>query len=237
MRARRTSHLLLMAILLLPTPLLAQLRFQEGRHFTTVPTPAISGTVPAGKIEVAEVFSYLCSHCFEAFPMAEKLKEGLPADAAFAFVHAALGHKDWQMMQRAHLTAQLLGIADRNHVRMFQAIWETGEFPFFDMKTGRPRATAPVIRDAARFYAKGGGVTEDEFVKKAASPEVEAAIARTEKLILGWQVGGTPTFVVAGRYRVDSSSVATVGELQSLINFLVGQERSRRQASAAPAKK
>jgi thiol:disulfide interchange protein DsbA len=141
------------------------------------------------------------------------------------------------MMQRAHLTAQLLGVADRNHERMFRGIWETGDFPFFDMTTGRPRATAPVIRDAARFYARGGGVTEEDFVKKAASPEVQAAIERTEKLIMGWQVGGTPTFVVAGRYRVDSSSVATVGELQSLINFLVGQERNRRQAGATATKK
>lgn len=229
MRERLLPRLLLTAVLLLPMPLLAQLRFQEGRHYNVVPVPQTSGTVPASKIEVAEVFSYLCGACYKAYPLAEELKASLPADATFTLVHATLGHQAWQLMQRTHLTAQQLGIADRNHVRMFQAIWETGEFPYFDPATGQPRKTPPVIRDAARFYASGGGVSEDEFAKKAAAPEIQAAMARNEELIKGWQVGGTPTFVVAGRYRIQSDSVATVAEMKSLLGYLIGLERNRRQ--------
>ena len=54
-----------MIALLLPLPAHAQLRWQEGQHFKVLPQPA-PVSVPAGKIEVTEVFSYGCIHCFRA---------------------------------------------------------------------------------------------------------------------------------------------------------------------------
>lgn len=233
MTERLLPRLLLAAVLLVPASAMAQLRFQEGRHYTVVTTPQASGHAPAGKIEVTEVFSYLCGSCYQTLPIAEELEAALPADAAMVYVHGALGHADWRLMQQGHVTARLLGIADRNHARMFTAIWETGEFPQFDLAAGKPRKPAPVLRDVARFYAKGGGVTEADFLKKASSPEVQAAAARTEALIRAWQVGGTPTFVVAGRYRIENDGIATTQELKALVNFLVGRERSRLRADAA----
>lgn len=228
MPKRQFVRLLMCALLLAPMPLLAQLRFQEGRHYNLVEKPQTSGTVPAGKIEVAEIFSYICNHCYEWRRTVEALKTQLPADAALALVHAGF-NQGWPLFQRAHLTAQQLGVADRNHERMFVSIWETVEFPFFDRATGRPRNPAPTIADAARFYAKGGGVTEADFLKKAASKEVDEAVARSEALILAWKIGGTPSFVVAGRYRIELDALRNAGELPALVNYLVGLERSRLQ--------
>jgi thiol:disulfide interchange protein DsbA len=230
MHKRLFVRLLLGLLLVAPTPLLAQLRFQQGRHYQLIEKPGASGTVPAGRIEVAEVFSYLCSHCYEWRKTVEGLKAQLPADAAFAFVHAGF-NKDWPLLQRAHLTAQKLGIADRNHERMFSAIWETLEFPYFDRATGRPRSPPPTLADAARFYAKGGGVSEAAFLKEAGSEAIDEAVERTDKLVAAWQVGGTPTFVVAGRYRIENEAIRSNAELAALISFLVGLERSRLQTA------
>ncbi|HUG72231.1 MAG TPA: thiol:disulfide interchange protein DsbA/DsbL [Steroidobacteraceae bacterium] len=236
MYARLLPRLLMVAVLLAPMPLLAaQVRFQEGRHYTVVPTPQTSGTVPAGRIEVAEVFSYVCNGCNQARGLVEQIKAGLPADAALAYVHAGF-NQGWELFQRAHLTAQQLGIAERDHQRMFTAIWETAEFPYFDRTTGQRRQPAPTMQDAARFYAKGGGVTEADFLKEAASARIDEAVKRGEALIKGWQVPATPTFVVAGRYLIKNDSVGTIAELRDLFSFLVGLERSRLQ-QAAPAKK
>jgi thiol:disulfide interchange protein DsbA len=235
MYARLLPRLLMVALLLAPTALLAQARFQEGRHYTVVPTPQTTGTVPAGRIEVAEVFSYVCGGCNQARQLVEQMKASLPPDAAFTYVHAGF-NQGWQVFQRAHLTAQQLGIADRDHQRMFAAIWETGEFPYFDRTTGQRRQPAPTMEDAARFYAKGGGVTEAAFLKEAASARIDAAVKRTDALMKGWLVPATPTFVVAGRYLIKNDSVSTVDELRDLFGFLVALERSRLQKSA-PAKK
>lgn len=228
------SGLLLAVVLLAPAPALAQLRFEEGRHYTVVPTPQPSGTVPAGRIEVTEVFSYVCGGCYQAQAMVESLKSTLPADATLTYVHAGF-NQGWPLMQRIHLTAQRLGLAERNHERLFAAIWESGEFPYFDPATGQPRRPAPTAADAARFYAKGGGLSEADFIKAFNDAKTEAAVTHTDALIKGWQVPSTPSFVVAGRYRIENSSLSSVDDLRALITHLVGLERARLQRSA-PAK-
>lgn len=218
--------LLLLAMMLAPTSVLAQMRFQEGRHYVQVPTPQTSGTVPAGRIEVIEVFSYACGGCFQAQALVKELEAGLPADAAMGYVHAGFS-TGWPLYQQGHLTAQQLGIADRHHARLFTAIWETAEFPHFDRATGQPRRPAPQMRDLARFHAAAGGVSEADFLKAAASPEVKAAVAHSDALIRGWQVGSTPTFVVAGRYRIQNDAIGSTAELKALVTYLVGLERNR----------
>jgi thiol:disulfide interchange protein DsbA len=223
---------MLLAALLAPTAALAQLRFQEGRHYTEVATPGGTGLVPAGRIEVTEVFSYVCSACNQFQPPVEDLKKSLPADAVLTYVHAGF-NEGWQVFQRAHLTAQALGIADRNHARLFEAIWQTAQFPYFDPATGRPRQPGPAIRDFARFYAKGGGISEDEFAKRATSPQIEAAIRQTEALMKGWQVPHTPTLIVAGRYLINNDELSTQADLQALTSYLIGLERARLKKAAA----
>jgi thiol:disulfide interchange protein DsbA len=233
--ARLMPALLLLTAMLAPVPSLAQLRFQEGRHYVTVPTPQATGQAPAGKIEVTEVFSYVCNHCYSWQEPVEELKAALPQDAVLTFVHAGF-NQYWPLFQRAHATAQKLGIADRNHKRLFTGVWETLEFPFLDKATGRPRNPAPTMADFARFYAKGGGVTEADFLKLANSKEIDEAVKLADELVKNWRVGATPTFVVAGRYQVQSDSVANPKELQDLVAFLISLERSRLKKAAAPAK-
>jgi thiol:disulfide interchange protein DsbA len=232
--SRLMPKALLLVVLLLPTAVLAQLRFQEGRHYSQVAVPQATGLAPAGRIEVTEVFSYICSGCNGYQEQIEQLKAKLPADAVLNYVHAGF-NTNWPVFQRAHLTAQQLGIADRNHARLFNAIWRTAEFPYFDPATGRPRNPAPAIRDFARFYAKGGGVTENDFARRAAAPEMDALVERTDALIRGWQVPSTPSLVVAGRYRLNLDEVSTSADLAALTNFLIGLERSRLK-KAAPAR-
>lgn len=232
---RKLPGLLLLAVLLLPAPALAQLRFQEGRHYTQVPVPQGTGLAPAGKIEVTEVFSYICGGCNGYQDQIEQLKTKLPADAVITFVHAGF-NANWPVFQRAHLTAQQLGIADRNHARLFNAVWRTAEFPYFDPATGRPRNPPPVIRDFARFYARGGGVTEDDFAKRATSPAIDEAVRRTEALVRAWQIPSTPSLVVAGRYLINLDEVSTSADLAALTNFLVSLERTRLKRPAPAAK-
>jgi thiol:disulfide interchange protein DsbA len=196
--------------------------------------PQATGLAPAGKIEVTEVFSYICAGCNGYQDQIEQLKAKLPADAVLNYVHAGF-NTNWPVFQRAHLTAQQLGIADRNHARLFNAIWRTAEFPYFDPATGRPRNPAPVIRDFARFYAKGGGVTENDFAKRALEPGMDEAVKRTDALIRGWQIPSTPALVVAGRYRINLDAVSSSADLASLTNFLISLERTRLK-KAAPAK-
>ncbi len=218
------ARILALVLLLIAVPAQAQLRWQKGVHYNELPDGQTTGI--AGRIEVAEVFSYVCHACYQASGPIEELKASLPADAALTYVHASF-NTGWPIFQRAHVTAKLLGMADGRHAQLFSAIWETMEFPYIDRATRAPRQAPPTLEDFARFYARGGLVTEAAFLQKAASPEVEAGIRRAEELIRAWRVPSTPTLIVNGRYQIDNGTMKNWEEMRALVRYLVGLERTR----------
>ena len=227
------ARALLLIALLAPLPALAQLKWQEGRHFSVISGGAPSVAVP-GRIEVAEVFSYGCIHCYRAKDQMAKLAASLPADATMVYVHASfLPAEAWPMFQRAWYTAQQLGIGAALHDQMFRAVWETGEIPLLDPANGNLRKPLPTIEDAARFYARNSAVKAEDFVKLASSPEIDAQVQRADALVKAWRIPGTPSLVVNGRYLVDNSSVASWDELRQLVLYLVDRERLRLKQPAA----
>jgi protein dithiol oxidoreductase (disulfide-forming) len=218
--------LAVVALLISPSAF-AQLRWQEGRHYTTM-TGARPAGVPAGKIEVAEVFSYGCIYCYRFKAQITELAKSLPADAQFNYVHASfLPSEAWPMFQRAFYAARSLGIADATHEAMFAAVWETGEIPLLDLKTGRILNPLPTIEAAAKFYARLGPVKQAAFLATANSPQIDAEMKRADDLVKQWKIPGTPSVVVNGRYMVTLESVSNNQDLQQLVAYLVGLERTR----------
>jgi protein dithiol oxidoreductase (disulfide-forming) len=227
------ARTLLFVVLALPVPALAQLMWVEGKHYIKVPGGQTAEAKP-GKIEVAEVFSYGCIHCYRAQENVAKLATTLPADAYMTYVHAAfMPAQAWPMYQRAWYTAQSMGIGEANHHKMFAAVWETGEVPLLDKATNRVRSPLPTIQDAARFYARAAKVKEADFLKVANSPAVNSQMARADQLIKSWGVNGTPALVVNGRYQINGDVVSSWTDMQGIVVFLISQER-RRMAATKP---
>jgi protein dithiol oxidoreductase (disulfide-forming) len=229
----RIASLLLIATLLAPLPVLAQMRWVDGQHYHTL-TPAAPTSVPAGKIEVTEIFSYGCPYCFQASAQIEKLKAGLPADAVMTYVPASfIPSEGWPMFQRAYLTAKALGIADSTHELMYAAVWQSGEMPLMDKTTGRVSKTLPTIEDAALFYSRHSRVKQDEFLAMARSPQIDAAMKNADALVEAYKVPGTPALVVNGRYLLEMSAVGSYTAALQLIDYLISQERVRLKLPAA----
>jgi protein dithiol oxidoreductase (disulfide-forming) len=221
------ARVLLLIALTLPLPALAQLRWVEGRDYIAIPNgkPA---EARAGKIEVAEVFSYGCIFCFRARDDIAKLQAALPPDAYMTFVHASFVPAEaWPMFQRAFYTAQSLGVAAATHDQMFRAVWETHEILLLDPLTKRVHNPLPTIKDAARFYARVANIKEADFLKRADSPEINAQMKRADALVAAWKIPGTPAVVVNGRYLVEGESLANWNNSRTLVLFLVGLERQR----------
>jgi thiol:disulfide interchange protein DsbA len=218
-------RLIVLSLLFIAAPALAQLRWREGVEYQLIANPQRAGA-PADKIEVAEVFSYGCPYCYRARGDMAELAAQLPADAAMTYVHASFRPDEgWLMFQRAYYAARELGVADATHEAMFKAIWETGEIPLVDLATGRLRRPLPTISDAAKFYAAHTSVKAGDFLKAAGSADVNAAMERADALIKLWRVSGTPCLVVNGRYLV--SNDVPFSEQVQIVKFLVGRERSR----------
>src|SRR5215831_4622931 len=95
----------------------------EGQHYFLI-KPAQPTNVAPGKVEVVEVFSYGCPACYQFYPTVDKLKAALPKNAEMSFLAASWNvAEDWRTFQRAYLAAQAMGIADKTHDAMFNAIW------------------------------------------------------------------------------------------------------------------
>ena len=224
---RRALMALLGLLVLLPATAQAQLRWQQGREYTLI-QPAAPVSVPAGRIEVTEVFSYGCIHCYRAKDEVEKLRRALPADAVMTYVHASfIPSEGWPMLQQAFYTAKALGIADATHDAVFAGIWENGDFPLLDLKAGTVRKPLPAIEAAARFYQKISAVKAETFLAMARSREVDVATQRADKLIQDLKVTGTPALVVNGRYQIHMEQLSGWDDIRQLVLFLVSQERQR----------
>lgn len=227
---RSTTALLLTATLLLlgaaPSPSHAA-TWESGKHYTVLPQPQRTN-VPAGKVEVMEVFSYGCPACDKFLPAMKKLKAALPANAQVTYLPASWNKaENWPVFQRAFLTAQTLGIAEKAHDQMFKAIWvPTGELTVLasDGRGLKPLKDLPTIEDVAKFYERVTGHKAADFVAAAKSFSVDMKMRQADAQIIAMRVSGTPTIVVNGRYRVNNENLESTDAMIELVKFLVAKE-------------
>src|SRR5579863_10573222 len=218
MNIRRALLYCLLALL----PVLAA-SFTEGQDYYAI-TPAQRTSAAPGKIEVLEVFSYGCPACNAFQPTLQLLKKSLPPEAQLAYLPAAFNaSEDWPMFQRAYFAAQALGIAERTHQQVYDAVWQTGELATFVPGTNRLKSSMPSIEDAARLYAHWTGIKAQDFLAMAHSFGVDMKIRGADAQILAMQVPSTPCIVVAGRYRVNNETVRDPGRLIELVRYLVAK--------------
>jgi len=216
----------LLACLLAASATAAPAHWVEGKNYIVLEQPQHTN-VPAGRVEVMEVFSYGCPACNGFQPVIEKLKRSLPANAQMVFLPASFKPaEDWPMFQRAYFTAQALGIAEKAHQGIFDAVWKTGELAIVDPATNRLKQPQPSIEDAARCYGHLTGVSPEAFLATARSFGVNARMRAADAQVIAMQVPGTPCIVVAGKYRVELDTLSSADDVIDIVRFLVSRERT-----------
>jgi protein dithiol oxidoreductase (disulfide-forming) len=216
----------IVALVLTPLSHAAQ-TWIEGSNYEVI-TPAQPTSVPAGKVEVMEVFSYGCPACNGFQPVIAALEHRLPPNAQMAFLPASFKpEEDWPMFQRAYFAAQALGISARTHQAVFDAVWKTGELGIADPATQRLKAPQPSIEDAAKCYQRLTGVKPEIFLSAARSFSVDLKMRAADAQVVAMQVPGTPCIVVNGKYRVNLDSLQSEDDLISLVRYLVDKESGR----------
>jgi thiol:disulfide interchange protein DsbA len=180
--------------------------YTEGNEYVTLPAPQ-QRLGNEGKVEVVEVFSYGCIHCAQFAPAAEKLRKQLPAGVTFKLLPAPFS-AEWLPYARAYYAAKQLGVVERTHMALFDAKFAQ-HYPINS------------IDELADFYAREG-VDRAEFMRVATSPEATAKLKEDLALIQKWQVDGTPTIVVNGKYRV--AAVHSFDEMVAVTQWLVKRE-------------
>jgi thiol:disulfide interchange protein DsbA len=71
-------------------------------------------------------------------------------------------------------------------------------------------------------------VTAEQFVQAAKSFSVEARMKQSDALVKAYLVEGTPTMVVAGKYRINGTMLSGATDYTDLIAYLVKKESGAR---------
>lgn len=165
---------------------------------------------PNGKIEVAEVFAYWCSHCADFQPMVDTWKKKVPADVSFVYVHAAFDPED--AYGKAYFAAEAAKAVPKIHQPMFDAIHEEGVLP-------RSNAT---VDELGTWFAQHG-LNRAKMVASMQSKAVAERMTRARDFAVANRVGGTPTLIVNGKYVVRAR---TLEERMRVVDALVAIERT-----------
>lgn len=216
----------LMLVLICASALSAQAaptQWVQGTNYVVL-DQAQPSTVPAGKVEVMEVFSYACPFCDKFQPVIHQLERNLPANAQMVYLPASFKpNEDWPMFQQAYFAAQALGIADRTHQAMFDSVWRTGQLAITDPSSEQLKNPLPSLEDAAHRYSQLTGVSPEKFMTVAQSFGVQMKMREADAQIVSMQIPGTPCLVVGGKYRIVMESLASPDDLIPLVRFLVAK--------------
>ncbi len=171
-----------------------------------------------GKVEVVEVFGYVCPACAQFQPLVNSWEKKLPANVRFTYVPAAFGGP-WITYAKAYYAAESLGIVERTHNDLFKAI-------HIDQTLKGERGQDSVA-DVAAFYGKHG-VDAKQFASTMESFAVNAKLNKAKQWAIRSGLEGTPTIIVNGKYRVLGK---TFPDMLRIADALIAQE----SAGSAPA--
>jgi thiol:disulfide interchange protein DsbA len=184
--------------------------YQLGTQFNVVAQP--QAPADPRRIDVEEFFCYCCPHCFHADASIEEWRKHLPADVSFKRVPNSLGREDGKVLEQAFYIAQTLGVLDKVHRPLFEAIHVHQQFiTSLDQ-------VKPIFADAA-------GVKPGDFDGTAGSFVVDTAVRQADNAALSYQISSVPSFVVGGKYM----AVGAPDDMLKIVDFLIDKVRKERK--------
>ncbi len=199
-----------------PTPASAIGQWQAGTNYTALSPPQPT-SAPTGKVEVAEIFWYGCSHCFALDPALESWNANKPAYIEFVRIPVMWGPSHKQHAKLFY-TLQALGRMDL-HTKVFETIHQGGAFLAAQSEAeGRAQQLA---------FARQNGISEKDFNNAYDSMSVALNMQRASDATRRYRVEGVPLLIVNGRYSTDISQAGSPAKLISLITDLAASEKRR----------
>ena len=184
--------------------------FESGVDYAELPIP-VETSAPDGAVEVVEVFSYACIHCYNFEPFVRAWKERQSDDVVFRRVPAVF-NPVWEMLGQAYYAAAALGVLDAVHMPLFEAI----------------HVHRMDIRDAellGRIFRRYADTSEEEFSKVFRSFGVVSSARQARAQSQAYRISGVPSLIVAGKYRIETDMAGGQEQMLEVVDFLVERER------------
>ena len=186
---------------------------EAGTDFNVVPNP--QPTDSPSKVEVLDFFWYGCPHCYAFLPELESWRKKLPADVDFRHVAVDFGSPAREVHTKIFYALQVLNRVDDMHVKVFDA-FHLKHQPLND-------------RDAVADFMAANGIDRAKWLDMYNSFAVTTKTRAAYQTQINYNVEGTPTLAVDGKYLTAPSQVRTQTRAGAIyvLDYLV--ERARRE--------
>jgi protein dithiol oxidoreductase (disulfide-forming) len=177
---------------------------------------AIPTDTPA-KIEVTELFWYGCPHCYHLeAPLSAWVKK-LPQDVYFKRV-PGVPRQDWAPMAKAYYTLEALGLVDKLHVALFDAIHK--------QKTLNPTSEKAAID----WIAKQSGMDHKKVTETFNSFSVNTKVMRAVQVFRASGATGVPALIIDGKYLTSSTMAGGNDEVLKVADYIIANARKDKAA-------
>lgn len=190
----------------------ASANFVEGQDYKVLANPE---NIANNVIVVREFFWYGCPHCYSLEPHMERWSKTRASDVAYFRTPAAM-NPTWEASARGFYAVQEMGMLEKTHAALFDAIHKDGKRLFSQSSL-------------ADWYATQG-VDKAKFNSLYNSFSVTTKVERSKAGALRYQVTGTPSVVVQGKYVVSGNDA----KVPQIVDFLVNKVRNE-QGRSTPA--
>jgi thiol:disulfide interchange protein DsbA len=189
--------------------------YKEGEQFKALPQP--QETASEDKIEVVELFWYGCPHCYYLEPVIGNWLKNKPDDVEFVRMPAIVG-PPWELLAKAYYTAEFLGVMDKVHYALFDAIHK-------DKKKLNDEAAVQAIFEAQ-------GVSAEDFKNTFGSFAVAVKVNNAKMMTKRYAISGVPTLIVNGKYSTSGSLAGSNENILKVVDYLIEQERQSATTAA-----
>jgi thiol:disulfide interchange protein DsbA len=196
-----------LALACIALPVAAQVGKADGDYREIRQQPIETGD----KIEVIDFFFYGCQHCNDLLPRLERWRKSKPVDVVYRHI-PVVRHDSWAPLAKTYFTLEALGEAERLHHAVFHG------YHVEDLYMSQDK----VISE----WAAKQGLDPEKFMAIYRSDETRQKVERARKQTLDYDIQGTPSLVVDGRFLTDGASPKTIDILDRLIR-IARQQREK----------
>lgn len=191
-----------------------------GSHFDAVAQPI--SVDDHKRIEVMEIFWYGCIHCYQMEAPLNAWVKKLPADVYFKRV-PGLPNASWAPMAKAFYAMETLGVLEKHHTALFEAVHKTKTLNPTDEKAITDWVVKQSGQDTLKVEAAFKSFTTNAALNKAALTFRASGAT------------GVPSLVIDGKYITSSIMAGGNGQALQVADYIITNVRKDKAALAAKA--
>lgn len=183
---------------------------QLGNEFNQ--TVQVVPTDNPAKIEVTEIFWYGCPHCYQLEPQLNSWLKTLPKDVTFKRM-PGLPRPDWAPMAKAFYVMESLGVSEKLHSKLFEALHKQKAF--------LPNDERAIID----WMTKEGGFDRKKVEAEFASFSLSTKLNHAAQVFRASGATGVPTLMIDGKYITSVTMAGGNNEVFNVANYIIDNLR------------